>query len=813
MNCPACGTPDISEKQTFCPACQAYLDKPKYARKAPVHLRFIAFLIDMVSLWGTPFLILLGLNLYITGKFAFSAVFHRATWVERGASANFLIFVGVIAFSLWIAYAVYVMLQAAKGATPGKKYLKLRVQKVDGSHLDFWSVFVMREIAGRLVSMIPLFLGHIWAIWDAKGQAWHDKIANTLVLQLSKATIEREKKQKSTATGGIMINMRDNAAAILFFLVVLFILSLMFSGGLGGVDITDDIVAFFTGGGTRGVIAKVNDQEINYDDYNTYYQQKMEEYQKEKGSSPEGYQLETFENDVWNEMVNTILLSQYIEKNDLLATDEEVIYELKNNPPQDIRNEPVFQKDGLFDRSLYLEAWQKTDDPRFDRFWEYMEARARQMIPRQKLYEKILSTVRVTDGELKSEYLNRNQEVTVRFVFFDPTQIKDEAVQVTDSELKDYYNAHQEDFVEKAKRKIAYVTFSTKATASDSAATRARADEILALAKSSDDFGKLAQEYSMDKGSAENGGDLGFFSREAMVKPFSDAAFAAAKGEIVGPVVSQFGLHIIKVEDRKVEGEEEKVQARHILIKFDPSDDTKSLAVKNARYFSEAAQRDGFANIAAQENLKIDTTAFFPEGGFIPGIGRDMKASKFIFSKVVGSVSHPYQFRDGYVVFKIKDAQDERTKSFEEVRTQIASRVKNERKIEMQLKAATEFREKMRDLNLAEVNGRDSLNVKQTNPFKRNGFVEGGVGRESKFIGAAFGLDAGEISKPIQTTRGIYILEVVDKTPFNEQDFDIQRDKLFSEVLQSKQQRAYSLWFYSVRESAQIKDFRDRYFL
>lgn len=813
MNCPACGTPNISEKQTFCPACHAYLEKPKYARKAPIMLRFFAFLIDVVSLWGTPLLILLGLNLYITDKLSLSALFHRATWVERGASANFLIFLGVLAFFLWIAYGIYMILQLTKGATPGKKYLKLRIQKSDGSHLDFWTVFIIREVAGRLVSMIPLFLGHFWALWDEKGQTWHDKIANTVVLQLSKAAIEREKKQKSTATGGIMINLRDNAAAILFFLVVLFVLSLMFSGGLGGVDITEDIVAVLTGGGTRGVVAKVNGQDIRYDDYNSYYQQKLEEYREEKGADPEGYQLETFERDIWNEMVNTLLISQYIEEHDLQATDQEVIYELMNNPPQDIRSEPVFQKDGVFDKSLYLQAWNNTDDPRFDRFWAYMEARARQSIPRQKLYEKIMSTVRVTEGELKEEFLSRNQEVTVKYVFFDPAQIQDENIQIKEDEYKNYYEEHKDEFVEKAKRKIAYVTFSTTPTASDSDLTRAQADEILIRAKGGEDFSELAEEYSMDKGSAEKGGDLGFFNRNAMVTPFSDAAFAAEIGDIVGPVESQFGLHIIKVEDRKVENGEEQVKARHILFKFEPSDETVRLAVKNAQYFAESAKDEGFMNVAMRENLKVDTTAFFQEGGFIPGIGRDAKASRFIFSKVVGSVSRPYKYRDGYFVCKIKDAQEERIKTYEEMRTQIVNRVKSQRKLEILEQMATTFRENMQDLNLTQAGNRDSLKVKQTDPFKRGGYVDRAVGRDPKFIGAAFGLAEGEISPPIKGTRGVYILEVIDKVPFDAQEFDIQRDKLYGELLQAKQQRAYSQWFYTVREEAEIKDFRDRYYL
>jgi len=85
------------------------------------------------------------------------------------------------------------------------------------------------------------------------------------------------------------------------------------------------------------------------------------------------------------------------------------------------------------------------------------------------------------------------------------------------------------------------------ATRADSQAVEEQVREILAEARGGADFAELARLNSQDPGSAVQGGDLGFFARGAMVKPFEDAAFAGKPGDIVGPVASQFGLHIIKV--------------------------------------------------------------------------------------------------------------------------------------------------------------------------------------------------------------------------------------------------------------------------
>jgi peptidyl-prolyl cis-trans isomerase C len=105
----------------------------------------------------------------------------------------------------------------------------------------------------------------------------------------------------------------------------------------------------------------------------------------------------------------------------------------------------------------------------------------------------------------------------------------------------------------------------------DSKPARAKIEGLLARVRAGEDFAKLAGEFSDDPGSKKDGGDLGWFGRGRMVKPFEDAAFALKPGEVSGIIESQFGYHIIKLEERRAQGEGgsgEQVHARHILVKF-----------------------------------------------------------------------------------------------------------------------------------------------------------------------------------------------------------------------------------------------------
>lgn len=101
----------------------------------------------------------------------------------------------------------------------------------------------------------------------------------------------------------------------------------------------------------------------------------------------------------------------------------------------------------------------------------------------------------------------------------------------------------------------------------DDAAALARAEEVLAKARAGTDFGALAKEYSDDPSAAQNGGDLGFFQRGRMVKPFEEAAFAlTTQGELAGPVKTQFGYHIIRFEARRPAGVQPFEEVKDSLI-------------------------------------------------------------------------------------------------------------------------------------------------------------------------------------------------------------------------------------------------------
>jgi hypothetical protein len=180
----------------------------------------------------------------------------------------------------------------------------------------------------------------------------------------------------------------------------------------------------------------------------------------------------------------------------------------------------------------------------------------------------------------------------------------------------------------------------------DSKQARSKAEDVLKRARGGEDFAALAKEFSTDPGSKNEGGELGWFGRGQMVKPFEDAAFALQAGQISDVVESDFGFHIIQVEERgtrnSTEGKpEEQVRARHILIPkgsgeqanpFGPPQSPEEQAraalekEKRDKVISEIVQRTG---VTVAENFNVPKPQMppqspgMPPGGAPPGMEED----------------------------------------------------------------------------------------------------------------------------------------------------------------------------------------------
>ena len=595
----------------------------------------------------------------------------------------------------------------------------------------------------------------------------------------------------------VMNRMRENTKTILLVLVVAFMLTIIIDWGMGG----------FKRRQPRGVIASVNNDDITFDEFNDRYRAEIQAQREKTGSDPEGYQLQQIENRVFESLVQQRLLAQTIRSLALKATDEEIIDEIYNNPPEFLKQNEAFQDStGAFSMQKYQEA---LNNPAAN--WAPVENILRSEIPRVKLFNLLRSTAFVTDDEARLEFMKRNAKAKVHYIFYDANSFADNVPEPTEEEILAYYNEHKEDFREPEKRVLDYVMIELKPTAADSEAVRKEAQDLIKELEAGEDFAKLAEIYSDDPGSAEKGGDLGYFGRGAMVKPFEEAAFSAKVGDIVGPVETQFGLHIIKVEDKKREKGKLQVKARHILLKFEVTPSTRESLREEAEYIAEYAKESGLASVAEAEGYEVKKTQPFVKEGFIPGIGMERRINRWAFRSKVGDVSDVFYLDRAYVIASLAEIIREHIPEVDEVRNRIVNTLKAEKRMELakaQCEAA--YQKLQSGVPFDEVAADDSLEVKETQEFGLGGYVPG-VGREPAFVGTAFALDVGEFSPPIKGTRGYYIIQVIDRKDIDEKAFEAQKENIKRQLLDRKRQQLFAEWYNAIKEHAKIKDYRSDY--
>jgi len=146
--------------------------------------------------------------------------------------------------------------------------------------------------------------------------------------------------------------------------------------------------------------------------------------------------------------------------------------------------------------------------------------------------------------EHQAQYMNP-ESVHLQFAELRLEALAAQQQQLSDADLRAAYEKEKSRLEVPEKRHARHILITGK----DDAAALAQAQQVLAQAKAGKDFGALAKQYSQDPGSAQNGGDLGWAERSAFVKPFADALFAMKAGEITGPVKTQFGYHIIRLDE------------------------------------------------------------------------------------------------------------------------------------------------------------------------------------------------------------------------------------------------------------------------
>ncbi|MCX7834545.1 MAG: peptidylprolyl isomerase [bacterium] len=600
----------------------------------------------------------------------------------------------------------------------------------------------------------------------------------------------------------MMQKMRENTKTILWVLIFAFLATIIFAWGMGGFDRKSQA--------TSGVLAKVNGHKILQETFDRVVEQRIqEERERNGGQDLDENRIRTIRNEVWEQTINQILLQQELERFGIQIGDREVAFELRNNPPQYIREAQYFQKDGQFDQEKYEEFLR---NPQAVNEIIAIENDVRERLKQQRLIDRITATAMVSDEQLWDEWTDKNVQFRLKYILF-PIQVSsDDTILVKESEIEAEYQNRLEEFRVEEQRSLWYVSFPEKPSTADSNHAKELAEELYQRAKRGENFAELARNYSEDN-SAPNGGDLGYFGRNRMVKPFEEVAFATPVDSIAPPVLTQFGWHVIKVTGRKFEPsktnpkeKEEMVQASHILIKFQPSMETKDLVRDRARNFMNAAlEKKDLLKVAKEFDVKIDTTGLFTKSGSIPKVGRAPLVTAFAFDSKIGDISYPYWVRNGWYVFGLLEIKKPYYKPYTDVRKQIQNALLQEKRI------SKSFEEAKQAFNLGttleDIAKATGKNVDTTSLAKAREYLPN-IGRELELTVRAKTAPLNTLQGPVRGQRGAYLFVVTERTTPDSAAFASQKMQQINQIIQRRQQQLYNDYLKQMKDRAKIEDWR-----
>ncbi len=558
----------------------------------------------------------------------------------------------------------------------------------------------------------------------------------------------------------------------------------------------------------RDVVGEVNGKKLSYGEFNELFQQVYREERARTGKETfTDDDLQKLRDQVWERFVQQTLFEEEMKRLGIAVSDSEVVYQILNYPLDDFKRHPSFQTNGVFDMKKYRAALGNPNIP-----WMQIEDIYRQQIPYVKLQNFITNSVRVTDEEVLDEFKKNNLKVKVEYLGVNSFQFLSDSLNVTEPEIEKYYNEHKEDFIQNERRALSYVKFEIKTTKEDTQAVMQEFESIKKRLAAGENFNDLALEYSEDPSVKNNKGELGFFARGDMVKPFEEAAFNAKVGEIVGPIETQYGFHLIKVEDKKVENGKEMVKVSHILMKVHPAPSRVEAVETNARLFAEDAKTHGFAEQAKTMGYEVKTTPLFPkEGDFIPGIGNHAAIKAFAFSAELNEVSNIYHIDDGYIVVSVTKIEPKGYRPLEAVKQIIINRLRTEKAKALAKAHIEQFSDRVKAgedfAKIAESDPQKKLRHDITPLFSRASTVPG-IGFSVEFNATAFSLEPGEISDLVETARGFYYLKLLEKTKFDSAAFAAQKEAIKRRLLNEKRNQIFTSWYEHLKEKADIVDNR-----
>ena len=572
---------------------------------------------------------------------------------------------------------------------------------------------------------------------------------------------------------------------VLWAVVLAFVVTIFYSWGVQS-----------SSGPTRTEVATLWGRGIEAAEFQRTQNALYRQYRQVFGNQPDVDLREhfNFRQLALEQIVSRALLLRMAEDNGLAVTDAELYAH--------IARQPGFQNpQGQFDSSRYRAALASVVPPVS---MQQFEDEQRRNLMQAKVYAMVQQGAQVTDAEAEQTYRHEHQQVNLRYVTLVPSLFEAEAA-VSDEEVKTYYETYEESYREPERRQIRYLTVTTEpfqvarefsddevsayydsypeafirqeeararhilfrlpenASAEREERVRSLAQGVLDELRGGADFAAAAAEHSEDEGTAEAGGDLGFFPRGQMMPPFEEAAFSLPLGELSDLVRTALGFHVLRVEERLEVGIKPLEEARQEVVnalQAEKAEEAAMIFVDDLVIALDEAPEQ-FAELAARHDLEVATTPFVEAAGFIEElagapqlIGRAFALRGQAVDAVVGTNGIHY-------IFQVADTQPDMVPPLEDIVERVTQDARTSKGADLASEKGSDWVTRLSSgASLEELAGTLELQVAETGWVKRNEPIPE-LGNLEEFRRTAFRLQPDE-AETVGEGDLTFVLQVIE---------------------------------------------------
>lgn len=510
-----------------------------------------------------------------------------------------------------------------------------------------------------------------------------------------------------------------------------------------------------------------------------------------------------------------------------------------------IVDSPSFQLGGRFNKEHYMRLLRSAGLTPSD----YETAR-RDDLAVQRLQAIIDDNVTVSDADVRDDILAHDEKRTLEFVKFAAVDLT-ASIQVSDDDLKKYYDANKQRYMEPEKAKVELLAYPVDKFESGVEVTddqiqseydanlatrytqpkevRARhilirvprdADEktkaeahkkledVQAKLKAGADFGELAKQYSEDPGSKDKGGEVGFFPRGRMVGPFEDAAFSLKPGEISDIVESPFGFNIIQVEEVREERQKPLDEVRGEIVASLKKEAAKAKAHDAAETDREAIDNGATLDqVAGNRGLTVDRPEPMVRGMAFPSLGRSLPLTNALWDLKPGGVTAPTDVNGTLVIGKLDEIVPPHEPAFADVKDRVDAAYRLERASDAAKEQAEKLLEAAKTGGLEKAAAAANHKPEFAGSFSRTSGIVPGIGGSAEVRDAAFALSQDKpLAEHVFVVSGdAYVIALKDKTIPSDDEIAKKVDETRKKLVSKRQNDAFGRYLAELKQKARIE--------